>query len=38
VDATSAAVKQEFVAKEKGKASKKATAKSASKPAKKAAA
>ncbi len=38
LDAISAQVKQEFAAKEKGKASKKATPKSASKPAKKAAA
>ena len=38
VDAISATVKQEFAAKDKGKASKKATAKSASKPAKRAAA
>jgi ParB family chromosome partitioning protein len=38
VDAISATVKQEFAAKEKGKASKKATAKSAPKPTKKAAA
>jgi ParB family chromosome partitioning protein len=38
VDAISATVKQEFAAKDKGKASKKATPKSAPKPAKKAAA
>jgi ParB family transcriptional regulator, chromosome partitioning protein len=38
VDAISAAVKQEFAAKEKGKAGKKAPPKSAPKPAKKAAA
>jgi len=38
VDAISATVKQEFAAKEKGKANKKATPKSASKPTKKAAA
>jgi hypothetical protein len=38
VDAISATVKLEFAAKEKGKTSQKATPKSASKPAKKAAA
>ena len=38
VDAISATVKQEFAAKEKGNVSKKAAPKSASKPAKKAAA
>jgi ParB family chromosome partitioning protein len=38
VDAISATVKQEFAAKEKGRANKKAALKSASKPAKKAAA
>jgi len=38
VDAISATVKQEFAAKEKGKATKKARPKSASKPAKKVAA